>query len=532
MAGRPSQREQHPPVARHAGLEALCGALVDAVDGPPRLVEHGAGLVGLLPRLVPLDRLCRGARDRGPPGDRLGGRLGGEELLEDHASVVALLGAGGVVGEPLGADAEHVVINHPRAVLLEPVDPVVANAVRELLLLAEEHLLGEVRCAVGSVAVEGLAHGPLLDELGLLTLVDHLVLAVEEHGRVQKVLVEEGHPSLHAPRHCRLVCAQAVELVKVVELAHALLVQLLAGGRLVEVEVPPKLLVGPLSRDDHLDSERLDLAGQDEHGGPRADRRHVVGLEVVDHVLDGVDSLLHSEVELVVVGAELLGDGARVGQVGRPDEADGEGGGHGAALLLAHLDDDGGDERRVEAPREEHAVGHVGHEALVYRRLKVLLQLGEVEGARGLGGLVPVGEVVPGKLARLGAPVVPGGELLHLVALREEALHLAAEPYPAVGGVAYVHGGDADGVPRGVELVVLLVEDGEGKVAVEVLGALHAHLLVEVDDRLAVGGGLPRGLVLEHRLDLLVVVDLSVDRQALGPAVVEEGLVASQRVQL
>lgn len=41
---------------------------------------------------------------------------------------------------------------------------------------------GRSRLAVGAGAVEGLAHHPLLDELGLLALLDHLVLTVHIHG--------------------------------------------------------------------------------------------------------------------------------------------------------------------------------------------------------------------------------------------------------------------------------------------------------------------------------------------------------------
>jgi hypothetical protein len=74
----------------------------------------------------------------------VGGSLLRESLLEDHTGVVALLGGGGVVGKPFCADAEHVVVDHVLRVGLEAVDPVVANAVRELLLLAEKNLLGEV----------------------------------------------------------------------------------------------------------------------------------------------------------------------------------------------------------------------------------------------------------------------------------------------------------------------------------------------------------------------------------------------------
>ena len=62
--------------------------------------------------------------------------------------------------------------------------------------------------AVGRV--EGRAHDPLLNVLRGGALVYHLAVRLEEHGRVEHVPVEEGHPSLEAVRHRRLVRAQAV----------------------------------------------------------------------------------------------------------------------------------------------------------------------------------------------------------------------------------------------------------------------------------------------------------------------------------
>lgn len=58
----------------------------------------------------------------------------------------------------------------------------------------------------------------------------------------------------------------------------------------------------------------------------------------------------------------------------------------------------------------------------------------------------------------------------------------------------------------------------------------RGHLLVGVDNRLAVRCRPPRRLVFELLLDLLVVVDLPVDRERLCPVVVEQGLVARQGV--
>mmetsp|Transcript_21869 Transcript_21869/g.73588 ORF Transcript_21869/g.73588 Transcript_21869/m.73588 type:complete len:200 (-) Transcript_21869:868-1467(-) len=189
--------------------------------------------------------------------------------------------------------------------LLEAVNPRVAHAVGELLLLAPEHLLGQVLDALHLVVVKGLAHDPFLEVLGLRALaLGELVVGVGVHDRVQEVLVQKGHAHLEAPGHGSLVGAQAVVHVEHAKLADALLVELAPVGRLVEVEVAREGLVRALPREHHLDAQALDLARQQKHGRPRPNGGHVVRLKVVDHVRDGVDALLHGEDERVVVRAQ------------------------------------------------------------------------------------------------------------------------------------------------------------------------------------------------------------------------------------
>ena len=55
-----------------------------------------------------------------------------------------------------------------------------------------------------------------------------------------------------------------------------------------------------------------------------ADRRHVVRLEVVDHVGQRVEPLLHGEVEFVVLRADVRGGRPRGREVGRAFEPDRE----------------------------------------------------------------------------------------------------------------------------------------------------------------------------------------------------------------
>jgi len=62
---------------------------------------------------------------------------------------------GGVVREAVFAERKHGVVNNGVGVRLEPINPVVPNTVRELLLLPEQNLLGQEDLAVFVLRVGG-----------------------------------------------------------------------------------------------------------------------------------------------------------------------------------------------------------------------------------------------------------------------------------------------------------------------------------------------------------------------------------------
>src|SRR5690606_28461662 len=89
-------------------------------------------------------------------------------------------------------------------VRLESVDPAIADAVAELLLLAPEDF-------VGQVAFERLAQYRLLDtQTAIGSPPDHLGAGVHAHGDVKELGVEKWHARLDAPGHHRFVRTQAV----------------------------------------------------------------------------------------------------------------------------------------------------------------------------------------------------------------------------------------------------------------------------------------------------------------------------------
>ena len=87
--------------------------------------------------------------------------------------------------------------------------------------------------ALGQVILECLAENPLLHTL----VARHLILGVDAHGHIHKLLVEEGHATLNAPSAERLVGTEAVVQVQFAELTNRFVVQRLSIGCLVEVEV-------------------------------------------------------------------------------------------------------------------------------------------------------------------------------------------------------------------------------------------------------------------------------------------------------
>mmetsp|Transcript_2471 Transcript_2471/g.9074 ORF Transcript_2471/g.9074 Transcript_2471/m.9074 type:complete len:692 (+) Transcript_2471:109-2184(+) len=470
------------------------------------------------PLLLPEHRLGRAAGDRLADGD--GGELRRARvvLLEEGAEKVVLLRLGRAQREALRALGEILVRYLVLSVLLEAIDPVVPDAVAELLLLAPEHLLRQVRVLrrVESLAQEVLLHARV-HSVGLLLAVDHLVLGRDVHRVLEHRLVEERDAAFDAPRKQALVGSHHVPLVEPRRLTHALLVKLLGARRLVEVQIAPELLVRTLAAQHHLDAERFDFAREEKHRHARADL--LKALDVVDDVRERVERLLRREVELVVLRPEHVRHLARRDEVGGARDTDAEGVNLGRVAAVVHLAavalHDGRHERAVEPAAEQHTEGGVAHQPLLHRIDHAAAQLGEVGLVRGNRprevlprSLVPALETLAAWPARV---LVTGRENLHaLHALVLERLHLAREKDGAVLAVPDVHWGDAHVVPRGEKRALLLVHQHKGKVAVELRHERRPELFVQVSNHLAVrlGGDVVQVVLLPQEG---VVVNLAVD---------------------
>lgn len=232
---------------------------------------------------------------------------------------IRLLGVGNI-STPFGLRVlHHLVGDLALGLILQAINPAVANAITELLLLAPEDVVGQVgRVSRLIGGVKGLAQHVLLDTLGG----DHLVLGVNTHGGLKEFLVEERNTGLKTPCGGGLVGTEAVSQVQVLDTADSLLVELLLVRSSVEVKVATEDLVGTLTTQNHLDTHGLDLTGEQVHGSRGTNGGHIVGLEVVDHVREGIEAVLNSEGEGVVLGAEELGNlkGSRgIGGTGKTD---------------------------------------------------------------------------------------------------------------------------------------------------------------------------------------------------------------------
>eukprot|EP00123_Amoebidium_parasiticum_P000874 comp11789_c0_seq1/m.6394 comp11789_c0_seq1/g.6394 ORF comp11789_c0_seq1/g.6394 comp11789_c0_seq1/m.6394 type:complete len:565 (+) comp11789_c0_seq1:267-1961(+) len=481
----------------------LLGPLVSIhvhVNSTARRVSH------LSKSLIPCNSHGGTACHGRAAGHSLNGAALGEVCLEDGAVEVALLGGGRVVGEPVLGVGKLGIGDHLLGVLLEPIDPAVAHTVRELLLLAPEHLVRQVRVVGG---IKCLAHHPLLHLAPPVSVssTNQLVCGVHPHGNVEECLVKERHTSLNTPCAGCLVGAQAVVHVQGLELTNGLLLELLAVGGLVEVQVAPKHLVGTLPRQHHLDPHGLDLARHQVHGRGRTHRRDIVCLEVVDDVRESVDTVLDREGELVVPGAQELCDLACSKQIGgllQTHRERVEGPPRDGRLLHVQCRElflhqprrNRRNKRRVQPAGKEHAVWHVRHQTLGNRSNKRVVNGLKVEGrlGRDVFGVPVDGVPVGNEFVRLAIVVVTGGELLKRDAVLVDGFELRGKPHRPVATAAVVEGGHTNGVPSSQKLASLLIAHNEAEHAIKQLHQVRTHSLVHVHNNLTVGGSFIFGI--------------------------------------
>jgi hypothetical protein len=150
-------------------------------------------------------------------------------------------------------------------------------------------------------------------------------------------------------------------------------------GCLVEVEVAAEDLVAAFAGEHHLHAHRLDPSREQVHRRRCADGGDVVGFDVADDFRQRVEAFGEGVFEAVVHGADRFGGDRGGGEVGRTFQADRERvqarpPGFGGVVVLDAMTGvargDGGDQRGIESARQQHAVGHVGHQLPVHGALE------------------------------------------------------------------------------------------------------------------------------------------------------------------
>ena len=267
-------------------------------------------------------------------------------------------------------------------------------------------------------------------------------------------------------------------------------------GRFVEVEITAEDFVGSLAGEHHLDAHGFDDASEEIHRSGGAHGRHIVGFDVSDDVVDGVQSFLDGVVNFVVNRSDVVGDFSCFGKVGCSFESDGEGVEARPPCVLAvsafhaacgkfacHGRDDG----TVETAGEEDAVGHVAHELSLDRSLECFAQFADGGGVVGDGFIVFPVAFVPTFHASLASEIVVS---------REEGFVAFAESFKCfefAGAIDFsvrvksdVERNHADGVACDEEVVLFFVVEREGKDAVEVFEEVDSFFAIEGEDDFAV----------------------------------------------
>ena len=275
----------------------------------------------------------------------------------------------------------------------------------------------------------------------------------------------------------------------------------------------------------HLYAHRLDDTRQQIHWRRGTHGRHVIGLYEIDHIANGIEALLDGVVYFVMHGTYIIGHELSLSKVWRSFQA------HRKRVearppctflvvvfyaTLRKFLCNGTDDRRVETSRQQHAVRHIAHELTLHGSFKGIVDVGHT--CRVVFHSVirePVALIIS-LHSRLAAPIIVAGkERLIAVTLSLKSFKLACHIHFTIVVVADVKRYYAYGVTSNQELVALGIVEGESEDATEVLQEIDAFVAVEGEDHLAVATRLKLILAGIAATNVLMVVDLTIDRQHL-----------------
>ena len=203
----------------------------------------------------------------------------------------------------------------------------------------------------------------------------HLCFGVRAHCYVEEFFVEEWYTTFHTPCRQTLVGAQAIVHVEFGEFSHGFVVEILGTWCLVEVEVTTEDFVSTLTRKHHLDTHRLDDAGKEVHRCGGTNSGHIVGLDEIDDIVEGIESLLDGVVDFVVNRADIVGNETCLLQIWRTFQSYGKGMESwpiGTCLSIVFnavfgiAFGNGGNDTGIESTAEQYTVWHIGHQLALH----------------------------------------------------------------------------------------------------------------------------------------------------------------------
>ena len=329
---------------------------------------------------------------------------------------------------------------------------------------------------------------------------------------------------------------------------------------LVEIEIASEHLVGTLARKHHLDTHASDDSRQEIHRGRSTHGGYIVGLDEIDDITDGIQSLLDGVVDFVVHGSDVLSNQSCFCQVRRTLQTNGEGMKSrpvslgfatvlhtGRRILLGYGRDDG----RIETTAQQYTVRNITHQLALYRSLQGIvnllyrslflrfriLQLGFsllsiINLIFLLHGSVfkPITGIVTLHARVLAVIIMTWEEWLVMVALTFQCLQLACYQHFSILIITNIKRNHADRVAGNEELITLSIVKGEGKDTVQLFKHLGdtgveriltfiykgikvgicSHLTIERKNHLAVGTGLILVFAGKTGTDILMIINLTV----------------------
>ena len=139
----------------------------------------------------------------------------------------------------------------------------------------------------------------------------------------------------------------------------------------VEIQIAAEQFIGSLTAQDHLDAHGLDLAGHEVHGSGGTNRRHVIGFDVFDHVIERIQSLLNGEYQWVVNRPNVLRYFLGCSNIGAAFQSNAEAvhlrpPGFSVVFvidaLLRKVFGHGGNDGRIQPTADEQSVGDIAHQ--------------------------------------------------------------------------------------------------------------------------------------------------------------------------